>query len=286
MRERLFGTAVPLLLILIVFVLTYISAPRPPQLRDLISSQVSVVETPRIRIIYRELSSPSDILRIDCDRVVPVTYTRVVSLGELPPAERKQRFIDLVLPSVLIANYEVKFVRRNLTGILLKLRKGLKLSREEIRYVEGILSQCRADSIESALVKANPVPPSIAIAQAAVETGWGTSRFFVEGNNLFGMWTFRNDGNAILSEEGSALLRRYSSVLESVRSYVYTVNVGWAYREFRKARLRDRDPLKLSEFLNLYSVERERYVRKIKRLIRENDLVRFDLCSLDPDYLR
>jgi len=100
------------------------------------------------------------------------------------------------------------------------------------------------------------------------------------------MWTFRRDESPMLAADGRVFLRRFPSLLESVRNYIYTVNVGWAFSSFRKARLRTENPLKLTEFLHLYSIERERYVRKIKRIIRENDLVRFDLCSLDPDYLR
>ncbi len=286
MKERLFGMAIPLALGVIVFLSVRLTSPSEGRLLEILSSQVSVLRTPKVKVIYRELRTPQDIVPVRCDRVVPVTYTRVVSLADLPPEERKRRFVDLVLPSILIANYEVKFIRRNLTSVLLKLRRGFRLSREERDYVERILSRCREDSLESVLLKVNPVPPSIALAQAAVESGWGTSRFFVEGNNLFGMWTFRGDDGAMLAGNGKVFLRRFSSLLDSVRNYLYTVNVGWAYRDFRKARHRERDPLKLSRFLNLYSVERDRYVRKIRRIIRENNLVRFDLCSLDPDYLR
>jgi len=286
MKERLFGMAVPLALSFLVFLGVRLTLPPEGELLGILSSQTSVLEVPRVKVIYRELRTPQDIVPVSCERVKPVTYTRVVSLEGLPPAERKRRFIELVLPSILIANYEIKFIRKNLTALLLKLRRGFRLSREEREYVERILSRCRENSLESVLLKVNPIPPSIALAQAAVESGWGTSRFFVEGNNLFGMWTFRRDKDVLPAGNGKVLLRRFSSLLDSVRNYIYTVNVGWAYRDFRKARHRERDPLELSRFLNLYSIERDRYVKKIRRIIRENNLVRFDLCSLDPDYLR
>ncbi len=276
---------IPVALAFSIFYAVLSSLPSERKVLKLISSQASTLRLPKIKVIYRAPSGPDDILPVECSRVIPVTYTRVVSLKDLPPEERKRKFIDLMLPSVLIVNYEVYHARRNLLNILEKLRKGLKLSREEVMFVESILDRCRSDSIEEALVKANPVPPSLVIAQAAIESGWGTSRFFVEGNNPFGIWTFRKDGNSLQAEGSTARLRKFDSLLEAVREYVYNVNVGWAYRGFREHRLKSFDPFELSEFLSFYSIERERYVRKIQRIIEENDLGRLDLCTLDPAYL-
>ena len=285
MGRKLLIPVIPLALALSVFYAVLNSLPSEKRVLKVISSQASTLQLPKVRVIYRALSSPEEILPVECSRVVPVTYTRVVSLKDLPPKERKRRFIELMLPSVLIVNYEVYHARSNLLNILEKLKKGLKLSKEEVMFVESILDRCRSDSIEEALVKANPVPPSLVIAQAAIESGWGTSRFFVEGNNPFGIWTFRKDGNSLQAEGSTARLRKFDSLLEAVREYVYNVNVGWAYRGFREHRLKSFDPFELSEFLSFYSIERERYVRKIQRIIEENDLNRLDLCSLDPAYL-
>lgn len=276
----------PLFLFLSVIFLSKALLPSEDQVRRLLSSQVTLIEFPRIELIIKKLSSPSEIAPIRCEAVVPITYSKVVSLEGLAPWERKRRFIDMLLPSVLVVNYEVSLARENLMKILRKLRKGLKLSRREALYVENLLDRCRSDSIEEALIRANPVPPSLAIAQAAIESGWGTSRFFVEGNNPFGIWTFKENSQAIEAREGRARLRKFSSLLEAVREYVYNVNVGWAYRDFRRKRLSSFDPIELSESLSFYSIERERYVEKIQRVIRENNLRRLDLCVLDPAYLR
>ncbi len=286
MKDRVLSTFLLLLLMTAVLSNSFLFIPSEKKVKNIISSQISLIEESNIRVIYKKLSSPEEIVPVRCERVVPVTYTKVISLRDLQPSERKKKFIDLVLPSVLIVNYEVKHMRENLTKILKKLERKLKLSRAEVEYVERLLDRCRADSIEEALIKANPVPPSLVIAQAAIESGWGTSRFFVEGNNLFGMWTFKKTEDAIISKEGTALLRKYDSILDSVRGYIYTINVGWAYRGFRNHRLRNSDPIELSKFLSLYSIERYKYVEKIKRIIEENDLRKLDLCSLDPAYIR
>lgn len=286
MRARILSVTLLFLFVVAIFYTVEKSLPEENKVKKIVSSQVTLIEIPKIRIIYVDPQTPEDIVPIECDGVTPVTYRRAVSLASLSPEERKKKFIDFLLPSVLIVNYEVRYTRENLIRILEKLRGGLKLTREEVNFVESILDRCRSDSIEEALVKANPVPPSLVIAQAAIESGWGTSRFFVEGNNPFGIWTFKRDEDSIPSLGGKASLRKFDTILDAVREYIYNVNVGWAYEGFRKHRLKTFDPLSLSRFLDFYSIEREMYVRKIRRIIRENDLERLDLCALDPSYLR
>ncbi|WP_457600718.1 glucosaminidase domain-containing protein [Hydrogenivirga sp.] len=284
--KRLSSLLIPVLLTGLVFYLVFSSVPEPKRVRSLISSQTTVIELPRVEVLYRALSSPQDIIAVRCDAVVPVTYTRVVSLAGLQPQERKRKFIHMVLPSVLVVNYEVSHTRKNLIKVLEKLRLRYKLSKAERDFVESMLDRCRADSIEDVLLKANPVPPSLVIAQAAVESGWGTSRFFVEGNNLFGMWAFRDKSRTIEAKESGVHLKRYDSILEAVRDYVYNVNVSWAYHKFREHRRKSFDPFELSEFLSFYSIERERYVRKLKKIIEKNNLTELDYCVLDPAYIR
>ncbi len=286
MNDRIIGTLIPLVVFILILAISLTALPPADRIKDILSSQLSLLEISRIKIMYKEINSIEDIIPIRCKGAIPVTYTKVVSLADLPLAERKEKFIQMVLPSLLIANYEVKLVRKNLIRLLKKQKAGLMLSQREKTFLEKVLQQCRAKSVESALIKANPVPLSIALAQAALESGWGTSRFFVEGNNLFGMWTFKETSSALPARASEVLLRKYNSLLDSVRSYIYTVNVGWAYKEFRTQRLIDTNPLRLSEFLDMYSVERLGYVKKIKSVIKENNLVHLDSCFLDPAFLQ
>ncbi len=280
------SVAVGILALAVILLIAIKSAPDSKEILGVISSRMDTIKVPKVEVIYREVRKPSDIVPVNCEAAVPVTYTRVISLSELPPKERKRKFIDLILPSILVVNYEVAMHRRNLLKIKEKIDRGFKLSRLEIRYLQSLLNRCKADSISEVLKKANPVPPSLIIAQAIVESGWGTSRFFVEGNNLFGIWTFAKDSDALRATGSGAKLRRFDSILDAVRYYIYNVNVGWAYEGFREHRLKRYDSLELSEFLSFYSIERDRYVEKLKKIIEINDLRRFDLCSLDPAYVR
>ncbi len=280
------SVALGLLVLAVIIAIAIRSAPDGKEVLGVISSRMDTIKVPKVEVIYREVHKPSDIVPVNCDAVVPVTYTRVISLSGLQPKERKKKFIDLILPSILVVNYEVAMHRRNLIKIKEKIDRGLKLSRLEIKYLQSLMDRCKADSISDVMKKANPVPPSLIIAQAIVESGWGTSRFFVEGNNLFGIWTFAKDRNALRATGSGARLRKFDSILEAVRYYIYNVNVGWAYEDFREHRLKRYDSLELSEFLSFYSIERDRYVEKLKKIIEINDLRRFDLCSLDPAYIK
>ncbi len=279
--EKLAFRLTPFLLVAFVFWAVFNTIPERSKVLRTLSSQVNLLKLPDIDVIFKEAKSVEDIVPIECSAVKPVTYTRVVSLKPLNPPERKRKFMDLMLPSVLIVNYEVKFVKENLEKIKLKLRKGLKLHREEVKYLENLMDRCKTDSIEEVLKRANPVPPSLVIAQAAIESGWGTSRFFVEGNNPFGIWAFKRSEDTIQALGSRVRLRKYPSILDAVRDYLYNVNVGWAYESLREERLKSMDPFKLSEHLGFYSIKREKYVEKVKEVIAQNNLTALDSCSLD-----
>ncbi len=270
----------PLAVAVLVLYVSYLSLSKREFVLKTISSQLSLLERPTLKISYLSINSPKDIVSIRCEAVKPVTYTKVVSLAPLPIEKKKEKFIELMLPSVLIGNYEVELVRRNLEKIKRKLSKGYKLSRDEIKLVEEILDRCRVDSLEEALERANPVPPSLVIAQAAVESGWGTSRFFVEGNNPFGIWSFGKNSETIKAFGSGVRLKRYGSILEAVRDYLYNVNVGWAYEGFRGHRLKSMNPLELAEHLTFYSIRRDMYIQAVKKVIVENELHKLDGCRL------
>jgi len=283
MRKRLLTVSGGVALILIIGILTVLYAPEKHRVKSVLLKETSLIFPNHARVEVIHARTPEDIIPVECSNVRRVTYSKVPDLSPLPPEERKRKFIDLVLPSILIANEEVRYIRKSLLGISFKLKKGIPLTEKEREFLGSILRRCRADTPEEVLVKAFPVPPSLMIAQAAVETGWGTSRFFVEGNNLFGMWTFREGPQRIKAKGAEVSLRSYPTILDSVRGYLYTLNVGWAFEGFRIRRLQSFNPLYLSNFMDLYSIERGEYVRKIKRIIKENDLTRFDSCTLaDP----
>ncbi|EDP73852.1 glucosaminidase domain-containing protein, partial [Hydrogenivirga sp. 128-5-R1-1] len=123
-------------------------------------------------------------------------------------------------------------------------------------------------------------------AQAAIESGWGTSRFFVEANNIFGMWSFNKKNSLkIKAKKSNVYLKKYPDILASIEDYYYSINVSWAYKNFRYVRLTTKDSLKLANHLEKYSILRKTYVKRIKTIIQHNNLTYYDSCRLHPDYI-
>ena len=134
------------------------------------------------------------------------------------------------------------------------------------------------------------VPVSLALAQAAKETGWGTSRFAQEGNALFGQWTWSGEGlkpKDADQNEGHKVMK-FNVLQASVRAYQRNLNTHKSYKDFRKARaeLRDQglslDSLVLSEFLKNYAETGNQYVEVLKKIINQNNLKDFDDAKLLP----
>ena len=132
---------------------------------------------------------------------------------------------------------------------------------------------------------------SLAIAQAAKETGWGTSRFAQEGNALFGQWTWSGEGlkpKDADTDKGHKVMK-FNVLQASVRAYQRNLNTHSTYRKFRLARaeLRDRgralDSLILSEFLDEYAETGNEYVKVLQKIIKQNNLKDFDDAKLLPE---
>lgn len=135
------------------------------------------------------------------------------------------------------------------------------------------------------LFRIDVIPPSLAMAQAANESAWGTSRFAIEGNNLFGQWCYR-EGCGIVPDRRKQHARhevaKFRTTEQSVASYMRNLNTQMAYRVFRLKRqyLRDKNALmtgtEMADTLLSYSTRREAYIVEIKNLIRRNKLRQYD----------
>jgi Bax protein len=146
-----------------------------------------------------------------------------------------------------------------------------------------------APDFDLLLKRVDIIPPSIALAQAAEESGWGTSRFALEGNAPFGQYTF-DDGNGLIPErreDGKRhLIRTYEHLLDGVRSYAQNLNIHEAYRQFRRQRAEMRahgqelDGVKLVPALLAYSERGQAYVETVETIIRANNLAPFDRARL------
>ena len=134
------------------------------------------------------------------------------------------------------------------------------------------------------------VPISMAIAQAAKETGWGTSRFAQEGNALFGQWTWSGEGikPSDADNDSTHKVMKFKILQASVRAYQRNLNTHSSYKDFRSARaqLRDEkknlDSIALSEYLDKYAETGKKYVKVLQQIIKQNNLTDFDDAKLLP----
>ncbi len=208
------------------------------------------------------------------------------------PGERKTVFLRLMLPLVLEANARVEAQRRFLLSVQKKRSAGIALETGEKLRLGEIAREYRVapERLDELLLRVDIVPPSIALAQAAIESGWGTSRFALEGNAPFGQWTTDAYRGLVPRErpEGQTYkIRIFDHLLDAVHSYLRNLNTHRAYRAFRRQRARMRaedgklDALRLLPTLAPYSQEGARYVRLVEQVIRVNRLQPFDSARLD-----
>lgn len=181
---------------------------------------------------------------------------------------RKRLFVDAVLPLIRRENARIEreraLAKRDPPGWLYR------------KY------EVKPGDRKTLMRKIDVVPPSLAVAQAAVESGWGTSRFFQEANNLYGERTYDESAAGIAPREATGFrVAAFPSPGLSVRSYLHNLNSHDAYRTFRVERERLRreaapSGLELAKYLTAYSERRQEYVRVLRRVIRDNALEELD----------
>lgn len=204
---------------------------------------------------------------------------------------RKTLFIKIVLPIVLRVNEELAAARLRVEWLFDRLALSGAIAPVDRRWLEEIAERCETDPFdrEALLSRLDVVPPSLALAQAAEETGWGTSRFAREGNALFGMYTYEA-ALGMLPKRRDAhrrhRVRSFPSLFEAGSAYARNLNCHPAYAEFRQARVALRAagvPMSgyaLAGELTRYSERGTAYIRTIRRIIRQNNLDDFDRVHL------
>lgn len=242
-----------------------------------------------LMVEYRTLQDLEGIYTINDSIVPPILYNNVFSLKELDLVERKKRFIDLMLPSILVAKYQIERDREKLEDIRQTIENLGVLTHIDSTHLNQMMTTYRAEKIDELLVKLEVHPVSIVLAQAALESGWGTSRFFTEANNIFGIWSFSTEDDrirAMHARDGkSVYVKSYDDLSASITDYFKTLSRNNAYKTFREKRQETDNSLELIPYLHRYSEQGYEYVRKLELVIRKNDLVKYDSYRLDPDYI-
>ena len=202
--------------------------------------------------------------------------------------KKKTMFIKIVLPLILKENNKIRIDRKRLFTIINKSSN----TDIEKKWLQKKYKQygTRYNDLSTLKIRIDEIPVSLAIAQAAKETGWGTSRFALEGNALFGQWTWSGEGlKPKDAEKGKGhKVMKFQILKLSVRAYLRNLNTHASYKDLRKARaeLRDLkkplDSLILSSHLHKYAETGNQYIDVLQKIIKQNNLKDFDEARLLP----
>ena len=233
-------------------------------------------------------------LKYDLKKIRQGQPVKPIYLSQLPKdldrlkntKKKKDTFIKIVIPLILDENNKILENRKKLFKILGKSTNSMREKRWlKRRFKEyGIKKQ----DITELKVRMDIIPASIAIAQAAKESGWGTSRFALEGNAMFGQWTWSKNGiePTEKSKNQDHKILKFSMLRSSVKAYKNNLNTHRGYREFRekRAELRKNNKkisgLKLVNYLHNYAATGKNYTRILKKIIDQNELTDFDDATL------
>ena len=211
---------------------------------------------------------------------------------ELDVVTKKRVFFRLLGPLILHSNELIQADRDRVSQIIDKLRKGVAVSTEDqtflretadaYRVVEGREADLADRTLQDKLLRRiDTLPPSLVLAQAAEESGWGSSRFAIEGNALFGMWTWGDKGVTPLQQRsglGNYKIAAYETPLQSVIAYMHNLNTHQAYKGLRARRAELRNAgskvtgWELANTLTKYSERGQEYVDSLHSLMKVNKL--------------
>ena len=204
---------------------------------------------------------------------------------------RKSVFFKTILPLVLKENERIQADRRRLIRLKTDMALGYTLPAADRLWLAVLADRYRmkTEDMDELLRRVDVIPVSLAIAQAAEESGWGTSRFAQTGNALFGQWTVETDTGIVPKDRQEGMthkIKAFDNLAQSVSAYMRNLNSHRAYRELRDKRAGLRavaaplDGSHLAGALLRYSERGEKYVRSIRTIMEANDLKELDNARL------
>ncbi len=200
---------------------------------------------------------------------------------------RKELFIKITLPLIVQENKKLALLNKKIKFIKNKFNR---ISRDEAKFIKNLMEEYKEVTLDALLIKVDEIPVSLALAQAVIESGWGTSRFAYEGNALFGQYVWGQTTNGIIPNERETdaiyKIKSFNSLGDSVASYMKNLNTNYHYNDFRINRfvLRSNNlhlsGAYLAEYLFNYSIEQD-YITKVKNIIEMNNFEDFENLNID-----
>ena len=227
-------------------------------------------------------------------KVKPIYFTQFPKdLDEIKDTKlKKETFIQIVLPLIVAENekiYDDRVKLKKITSKKMTSDKEKLWLRQKLREYK-----VKSSNMKELEKRMDIIPVSIAIAQAAKESGWGTSRFALEGNAIFGQWTWTGQGIEPLSKgknEGHKILR-FPILRASVKAYKNNLNTHKGYTDFREKRYSLRKKkrkikgLDLTITLDKYAQTGKEYTEILEQIIKQNNLTDFETVQLTNSIIK
>jgi len=240
----------------------------------------------KLTVINKKLKTTNDIKIFKTTKIEPINYTNTISLNKLQVSEKKQKFFNMILPAILISKEHLRLKRERVLSLMSTAPEALMP--EDKAFLENLYKTYKTRDNKKLANRLRTHPASIVLAQAAIESAWGESRFFKKGNNIFGMWSYNKNEpriKALGKRNGKSIyVKKYATLSDAIDDYFVVIGRG-AYKSFRKQRKITDNPLKLVEYLVNYCELREKYTNKLKKFIVHNKLRKFDKFKIAKQYI-
>ncbi len=237
-----------------------------------------------VKTLNKRIHSPEDITIFKNRDIKPINYVNTISLNKLEVSEKKKKFFNMILPAILISKHKFKVLRDRVKRII----NSVNPSASDLEFLNKMYKKFNTRDNKELLIRMKTHPVSIVLAQAAIESAWGESRFFKEGNNIFGIWSYNKNEPRMRAREKRGkkyvYLRKYKTLSDAIDDYFVTIGRG-DYKSFRKHRNMTDNPLQLVQYLVNYCELKEKYTKKLREFIIKNRLTKFDKFRIDRKYI-
>lgn len=240
-----------------------------------------------IKLYEIDVVSTNSVLIQDNHSIIPVKYNGTIDFDTIPEGIRKSVFINYMLPAIVIEHERLLDLLRHTEFIENRMLNKLAVRETDLLFFKEMMQKYDATSLKDLKVRLYPHPVSLVLAQAVLESGWGTSNVFSRANNPFGIMSFNSDEQRkqFLNPElqTSVYVRSYYDINQSVEHYYLFTGRLSSYEKFRKKRWERGSATDLVNLLKNYH-ETNEYSSLIGSIIEKNDFGKYDNITINPDY--
>lgn len=237
-----------------------------------------------IKIRDVKLITSDSIVNQPDSALIPINYIGSIDFRSVNPDKRKALFIQHLLPAIIITRERLLDDLHHVEFIETRIGRKKKISDFDSTFIVAMKHKYETDSIVELKRRIYPHPVSLALTQAVLESGWGTSSIFRNGNNIFGIMSFSSDDSRSLIQfqagDDERYLRTYSTVIESVEHYYLLISKLSSYKRFRQKRWEGGASSELLQYMGSYH-ESDQYAEMAQSIIASNNLERYDNIAID-----